>query len=74
LNAGLSEPSQIAEITLEYFDVNVRGMVFGFQAPLPAMTDGGSIVLVGSIAGNAGYSGLSASSHAIACLRCCSFG
>lgn len=59
LNAGLSEPSQIAEITPEHFDrhfdVNVRGMVFGLQAALPAMTEGGSVVLVGSIGGNAGY-------------------
>ncbi len=60
LNAGLSEPSQIAEITPEHFDrhfdVNVRGMVFGLQAALPAMKDGGSVVLVGSIADSAGYS------------------
>ncbi|WP_296068198.1 SDR family NAD(P)-dependent oxidoreductase [uncultured Agrobacterium sp.] len=61
LNAGLSEHSQIPEITPEHFDrhfdVNVRGMVFGFQAALPAMTEGGSVVLVGSIAGTAGYKG-----------------
>ncbi|MGF9566028.1 SDR family oxidoreductase [Neorhizobium sp. JUb45] len=61
LNAGLSEPSQIAEITPEHFDrhfdVNVRGMVFGLQAALPAMAEGSSVVLVGSIAGNAGYPG-----------------
>ena len=60
LNAGLSEPSQIAEITPDHFDrhfgVNVRGMVFGLQAALPAMTEGSSVVLVGSIAGSAGYS------------------
>lgn len=60
LNAGLSEPAQIADITPDHFDrhfgVNVRGMVFGLQAALPAMTEGGSVVLVGSIAGNAGYS------------------
>ncbi|AYM65884.1 SDR family NAD(P)-dependent oxidoreductase [Agrobacterium fabrum] len=59
LNAGLSEPAQIAEITPEHFDrhfdVNVRGMVFGFQAALPAMTEGGSVVLVGSIADSGGY-------------------
>lgn len=59
LNAGISEPSQIAEITPEHFDrhfdVNVRGMVFGLQAALPAMTAGGSVVLVGSVAGSAGY-------------------
>ncbi|WP_183824213.1 SDR family NAD(P)-dependent oxidoreductase [Rhizobium sp. BK377] len=59
LNAGLSEPAQIADITPEHFDrhfgVNVRGMVFGLQAALPAMTGGGSVVLVGSIADSAGY-------------------
>ena len=59
LNAGISEPSQIAEITPEHFDrhfdINVRGMVFGLQAALPAMTAGSSVVLVGSIAGSAGY-------------------
>lgn len=61
LNAGISEPSPIAEITPEHFDrhfdLNVRGMVFGLQAALPAMTEGGSVVLVGSIAGSAGYAG-----------------
>ncbi len=60
LNAGLSEPAQIADITPEHFDrhfdVNVRGMVFGLQAALPVIAEGGSIVLVGSIAGSAGYS------------------
>jgi len=60
LNAGLSEPAQISDITPEHFDrhfdVNVRGMVFGLQAALPAMTEGGSVVLVGSIASSAGYS------------------
>ena len=59
LNAGLSEPSQVAERTPELFarhcDVNVRGMVFGLQAALPAMIEGGSVVLIGSIAGSAGY-------------------
>lgn len=59
LNAGLSEPAQITEITPEHFDrhfdVNVRGMVFGLQAALPAMAGGGAVVLVGSIADNAGY-------------------
>ncbi|MES5100098.1 SDR family oxidoreductase [Agrobacterium sp. BA1120] len=61
LNAGLSEPSQVAEMTPEHFDrhfdVNVRGMVFGLQAALPALTEGSSVVLIGSIAGSAGYAG-----------------
>ncbi len=58
LNAGISEPAQISELTPDHFDrhfdVNVRGTVFGLQAALPVMGEGGSAVLVGSIADNAG--------------------
>ena len=58
LNAGLSEPATIADQTPEHFDrhfaVNVGGMVFGLQAALPAMGDGASVVLMGSIADAAG--------------------
>lgn len=58
LNAGISEPAQITEVTPDHFDrhfhVNVRGTVFGLQAALPAMAEGSSAVLVGSIADNAG--------------------
>ncbi|MET3711932.1 NAD(P)-dependent dehydrogenase (short-subunit alcohol dehydrogenase family) [Sphingomonas trueperi] len=54
LNAGLSEPATITEETGEHFDrhfaVNVRAALFGIQAALPAMEDGASVVLVGSIA------------------------
>lgn len=55
LNAGVSEPAAIGEVTPDHFDglfsVNVRGAVFGLQAALPAMPDGGAVVLVGSVAG-----------------------
>ena len=58
LNAGLSEPATIAEETAEHFDrhfdVNVRGALFAVQAAVPAMNDGASIVLIGSIAGGMG--------------------
>jgi NAD(P)-dependent dehydrogenase (short-subunit alcohol dehydrogenase family) len=58
LNAGISEPAQISEETVEHFDrhfdVNVRGTVFGLQAALPAMQEGSSAVLIGSIADVAG--------------------
>jgi NAD(P)-dependent dehydrogenase (short-subunit alcohol dehydrogenase family) len=58
LNAGLSEPAPLADETPEHFDrhfaVNVRGMVFGLQAALGAMGDGGSVVLMGSIADTMG--------------------
>lgn len=54
LNAGLSEPASIADQTVEHFDrhfaVNVRGMVFGLKAALPALREGASVVLMGSIA------------------------
>ncbi|WP_061931334.1 SDR family NAD(P)-dependent oxidoreductase [Aureimonas sp. AU22] len=58
LNAGLSEPAPLTDETPEHFDrhfaVNVRGMVFGLQAALGAMGDGGSVVLMGSIADTMG--------------------
>ncbi len=60
LNAGVSEPATLAEETPDHFDrhfaVNVRGAVFGLQAALGALRDGGSVVLVGSVADAAGIS------------------
>ena len=58
LNAGISEPATLRDGTPEHFDrhfaVNVRGAVFGLQAALGAMGRGGSVVLMGSIADDAG--------------------
>ena len=58
LNAGIGEAAALEDETPGHFDrlfdVNVRGAVFGLQAALSAMGDGGSVVLVGSIAGSAG--------------------
>jgi len=58
LNAGLSEPATIADATAAHFDrhfaVNVRGALFGLQAALPVLRDGGAVVLVGSIAATMG--------------------
>ncbi len=58
LNAGLSEPASLGQMTPEHFDrlfsVNVKGLVFGFQAAVPFMREGGSVVLMGSVAGSAG--------------------
>jgi NAD(P)-dependent dehydrogenase (short-subunit alcohol dehydrogenase family) len=58
LNAGLSEPATLINETPEHFDrsfaVNVRGSVFGLQAALRSMGEGGAVVLVGSIAGSIG--------------------
>lgn len=58
LNAGISEPARIEEETTANFDrhfgVNVRSAVLGLQEALPAMREGSAIVLIGSIAGEAG--------------------
>ena len=57
LNAGFSESAALAETTPDQFDrhfnVNVGGALFGLQAAVPAMAKGGSVVLIGSIAGSA---------------------
>jgi NAD(P)-dependent dehydrogenase (short-subunit alcohol dehydrogenase family) len=58
LNAGISEPATLDEETAEHFDrhfdVNVRSAVLSLQAALPAMGEGSAVVLIGSIAGQAG--------------------
>jgi NAD(P)-dependent dehydrogenase (short-subunit alcohol dehydrogenase family) len=61
VNAGISEPSSIDEISEEHFDrhigLNVRSLLFAVQTALPLMHEGGTIVLVGSIAGDLGTAG-----------------
>jgi NAD(P)-dependent dehydrogenase (short-subunit alcohol dehydrogenase family) len=51
-NAGLTEQASIESLTPEHFDktfnLNARAPVFLVQKLLPLMTDGGSIILVGS--------------------------
>lgn len=54
LNAGISEPASLDEESVDnvdrHFSLNVRGPVLAARAALSAMGDGGSIVLIGSIA------------------------
>jgi NAD(P)-dependent dehydrogenase (short-subunit alcohol dehydrogenase family) len=73
LNAGLSEPATIVEETAEHFDrhfaVNVRGALFGVQAALPLLSDGASIVLIGSIADVMGVTPFSTYAATKAALR-----
>jgi len=71
-SSGVSDFSTLDETTPEHLDaafgVNVRGMVFTVQRAVRRMTDGGAIVLVGSIAGqiaNPGYGTYSATKAAV---------
>ena len=58
-NAGIHKPAPLeafdeADFNAT-FDVNVKGVVFTVQKALPLMTQGGAIVLNGSIAGSKAY-------------------
>jgi NAD(P)-dependent dehydrogenase (short-subunit alcohol dehydrogenase family) len=60
-NSGLVDPQMFGRITEASFDrtfnVNARGALFTAQKALPLMNDGGSVILVGSIAGHIGVEG-----------------
>ncbi|WP_347557530.1 SDR family NAD(P)-dependent oxidoreductase [Robbsia sp. KACC 23696] len=71
-SSGISERQMLDETTEDHFtrifDVNVRGMVSTVQRAVRQMSNGGSIVLIGSIAGsigNPGYGAYSASKAAV---------
>jgi NAD(P)-dependent dehydrogenase (short-subunit alcohol dehydrogenase family) len=53
-NAGTGEFAPLATLTEEHFDklfdLNVKGTLFAVQKALPLMNDGGSIILIGSVA------------------------
>ena len=54
-NAGVAEFALLGSITEQHFDklfnINVRGTLFTVQGALPLLNDGGSIILMGSVAG-----------------------
>src|SRR3984893_4004851 len=72
-NSGLVDPQEFGQITEESFDrtfnLNARGTLFTAQRALPLMNDGGSIILVGSIAGYTGVDGYTTYSATKAALR-----
>src|SRR5712664_665811 len=53
-NAGVGEFVPFGKITEEHFDrlfdTNVKGAVFTVQRALPLLVDGGSVILIGSVA------------------------
>jgi NAD(P)-dependent dehydrogenase (short-subunit alcohol dehydrogenase family) len=58
-NAGIYEFTPFGTITEEAYDrmfnINVKGVLFTVQQAVPLMTDGGSIILTGSVAGSKGF-------------------
>ncbi len=72
-NSGRVEPEELGKITEENFDatfdLNARGTLFTVQKALPLMRDGGSVIVVGSIAGYAGIRGYTTYSATKAALR-----
>jgi NAD(P)-dependent dehydrogenase (short-subunit alcohol dehydrogenase family) len=72
-NSGLVDPQEFGQITEDSFDrtfnLNARGTLFTAQKALPLMNNGGSIILVGSIAGYTGLDGYTTYSATKAALR-----
>jgi 3-oxoacyl-[acyl-carrier protein] reductase len=58
-NAGIAEFAAITDDSDEAFDrqfaVNVKGLHVGTRAALPHLTDGGRIILIGSVVGDIGF-------------------
>lgn len=73
LVAGTGAPAPLTAETPEHFDeilgVNVRAPTFALQAALPLMGKGGSVVLIGSIAGTAGVANFGTYAASKAALR-----
>jgi NAD(P)-dependent dehydrogenase (short-subunit alcohol dehydrogenase family) len=72
-NSGRVEPEELGKITEENFDrtfeLNARATLFTVQKALPLIRNGGSVILVGSIAGYMGIPGYSTYSATKAALR-----
>lgn len=72
-SAGKGEAAALGDITEEHFDEEfgliVRGTLFTTQRALPLISDGGSIILTGSVASVKGFPGFSVYSASKAALR-----
>lgn len=76
VNAGVAKLAPIADIDEAFFDkqfdINVKGAFFVMKHAAPVMSEGGSIILTGSVSASIGSVGLSAYGASKAALR--SFG
>lgn len=72
-NAGVAQLAPLGTVDEKlfdgHFDANVKGLFFSVQKGLPFMTDGGSIVLTGSIAAIKGFPAMSVYSATKAAVR-----
>jgi NAD(P)-dependent dehydrogenase (short-subunit alcohol dehydrogenase family) len=72
-NAGVGEWVGIDAVTEEHFDktmdINVKGTLFTVQKALPLFTNGGSIIMTGSIAGSKGFENFSVYNASKAAIR-----
>jgi NAD(P)-dependent dehydrogenase (short-subunit alcohol dehydrogenase family) len=72
-NAGTAEVAMLGDVTDEHFDLhfdtNVRSTLHTVRKALPLLTDGASIVLVGSVSGRAATPGMSVYSASKAAVR-----
>jgi NAD(P)-dependent dehydrogenase (short-subunit alcohol dehydrogenase family) len=72
-SAGVGDLASIDNVTEDHFDnifdVNVRGTVFTVKKALPLFSNGGSIIMNGSIAGVKGFAGFGVYSASKAALR-----
>jgi NAD(P)-dependent dehydrogenase (short-subunit alcohol dehydrogenase family) len=72
-NAGIFENVSLESINEEHFDkifgVNVKGVLFTVQKALPLFQDGGSIILIASVAGSKGFEGSTVYSATKAAIR-----
>ncbi|MDT5281999.1 MAG: hypothetical protein QOJ20_3194 [Mycobacterium sp.] len=73
VNSGRQEKQELGKITEQNFDatfdLNARASLFTVQKALPLMRTGGSVILVGSVAGYVGIRGNSTYSATKAALR-----
>ena len=72
-SAGKGEAAKLGEITEQHFDASfdliVRGTLFTVQKALPLLNDGGSIIMIGSVASVKGFPGFSVYAASKAALR-----